>query len=206
MIRVFAGLVAISMLAGCALSEDVATVKYVPTKAEVVVDAKPVGLTVVDARTSDRNRISAKINGFGTEMAAIRSDKDVPAIVTDAFKTELEARGFHVQAGGRPITVSVNQFYNQYGAGVFSGTATADVNLTVAVGNGSGAPAFSQTYAGTAKKTILMANGSNAAETVASALNDALAKMFADPAFVATLTGKASPVVATPAAAGSPTS
>ncbi|MDZ5646202.1 YajG family lipoprotein [Nitrospirillum sp. BR 11828] len=206
MIRVFAGLIAISMLAGCALSEDVATVKYVPTKAEVVADAKPVGLTVVDARTSDRNRISAKINGFGTEMAAIRSDKDVPTIVTDAFKTELEARGFHVQAGGRPITVSINQFYNQYGAGVFSGTATADVNLTVAVGNGAGAPAFSQTYAGTAKKTILMANGSNAAETVASALNDALAKMFADPAFVATLTGKSSPVVATPAVAGSPTS
>ncbi|MDG3440964.1 YajG family lipoprotein [Nitrospirillum amazonense] len=206
MIRIVAAFAAVSMLAGCALSEDVATVKYVPTKAEVVADAKPVGLTVVDARTSDRNRISAKINGFGTEMAAIRSDKDVPTIVTDALKVELEARGFHVQAGGRPLTVSINQFYNQYGAGVFSGTANGDVNLTVSVGTGAGAPVFTQTYAGTAKKTILMANGSNAAETVASALNDALAKMFADPAFVATLTGKQSPVVAAPAAAGGPTS
>ncbi|MBB6254000.1 YajG family lipoprotein [Nitrospirillum iridis] len=203
MIRAFAALVAISMLAGCALSEDVATVKYVPTHAVAVADAKPVGLTVVDARTSDRNRISAKINGFGTEMAAIRSDKDVPSIVTDALKTELEARGFHVQAGGRPVTVSINQFYNQYGAGVFSGTATGDVNLTISVGGGA---AYSQTYAGTAKKTILMANGSNAAETVASALNDAVAKMFADPAFVATLTGKPAPVVSAPATTASPTS
>ncbi|MDE1148434.1 MAG: YajG family lipoprotein [Azospirillaceae bacterium] len=198
-------LAVVSLLGGCALSEDVATIKYAPTQAEAVAGAKPVGLTVVDGRTADRNRISAKINGFGTEMAAIRSDKDVPSVVKDALTAEFEERGFHVEAHGLAVTVTINQFYNQYGAGLMSGTANGDVNLTVAVADAGGASLFSQAYDGTVKNTIMMANGSNAAESLVGAMNDAVKKMFADPAFVATITGKKAPVTAG-ASPASPTS
>ena len=46
MIRSLAALAMFALLTGCALSEDVADVKYVPTKAAVLADAKPVSLTV----------------------------------------------------------------------------------------------------------------------------------------------------------------
>ncbi len=191
MIRTLAMLAIAAMLGGCALSEDVADVKYLPTKAALVANAQPVGLTVVDARTSDRNRISAKMNGFGMEMAAIRSTREVPDIVRDALKAEFEERGFHIEAGGRAVTVSIDRFYNQFGVGAFSGSADGDVSLTVTVADAGGAKLYTQSYAGTSKSSILMANGSNAAEAVAAALNDAIGKMFADPGFIAVITGAA---------------
>ncbi|HEX4506584.1 MAG TPA: YajG family lipoprotein [Alphaproteobacteria bacterium] len=188
MFRSLALLATIAVLGGCALTEDTVDIKYIPTKATMIADAKPVGLSVVDGRTTDRARISAKMNAYGMEMAAIRSKEDVTDVVNAALKTEFEARGFHVESSGRAVTVTVNHFYNQFGTGFFSGTATGDVNLGVTVAGPAGAPLYTGTIDGTSKMSIQMAGGSNAAESLATAIADAVTKLFADPAFVSAVT------------------
>jgi uncharacterized lipoprotein YajG len=186
--RILGLLLLVATLGGCATSEDVADIKYVPTTAAPVSNPQPVSVTSVDARSADRERISTKLNGFGMEMAAIRSTKDVPAVVSDALKTEFEERGFHVSSNGRPVTVTVNRFYNQYHTGAFSGTADGDVEIAITVTDSTGAKVYSQTYDGKSETSIMLANGSNAAASVAAALKDAVGKMFADPAFVTAIT------------------
>lgn len=188
MLRSLAAAAVALLLSGCATSEDVVDIKYIPNTASVVPAAKPVGLTVVDGRTSDRNRISAKMNGYGMEMAAIRAKQDVRDIVKDALKTEFEERGFHVESGDRAVTVTINRFYNQYETGLISGAAHGDVNLTVSVADAAGNAVYSKTYAGVVKNTVMMAGGSNAAESVAGALRDAANQMFADTTFVSAIT------------------
>lgn len=188
MIRSLAMMAMIAALSGCALTEDTVDIKYIPTNATAIPDAKPVGLTVVDGRTTDRNRISAKMNGYGMEMAAIRSKAEVTDIVNAALKTEFEARGFHVDTSGRAVTVTVNHFYNQFGTGFFSGSATGDVNLGVTVAGPAGASLYTGAIDGTSKMNIQMAGGSNAAESLANAIADAVKKLFADPAFVTAIT------------------
>jgi len=188
MFRSLAMLATIAVLGGCAFTEDTVDIKYIPTQATAIADAKPVGLTIVDARTSDRGRISAKMNGYGMEMAAIRSKQDVTDIVNAALKTEFEARGFHVESSGRAVTVTIIRFYNQFGTGFFAGSATGNVNLMVTVAGPGGTSLYAGAIDGASKMSIQLANGSNAAESLANAIADAVKKLFADPAFVTAIT------------------
>ncbi len=181
------------LLAGCATVEDTVDVRYVPTTASKMADAQPVTVTVTDGRTTDRTRISTKINGYGMEMAAIRANSDIASIVRAAAKQEFRNRGFDVDNGGRPVAITVLRFYNQYATGFFSGDAIGNVDLSVAVTDSAGAKLYDHTYNGEAKMSVQLANGSNAAESVANALRDAMAKMFADPDFLHALTESAPP-------------
>jgi uncharacterized lipoprotein YajG len=124
------------------------------------------------------------------DMASIRASRPVDEIVRSAVEAEFRQRGFSIQADGRKVQVSVNTFYNTFQTGVFAGGATGDVQLSIAVSANPGAPTFRQTYAGVSNSTIMLANGSNAAESVAKALQDALRRMFADPAFLAAVSSR----------------
>jgi uncharacterized lipoprotein len=178
----------VGALAGCATTEDTVQINYTPTSATRVANAQPVALTVVDGRTTDRSRISTKINGYGMEMAAIRSAQDVPEVVRQAAVKEFDQRGFAVEASGLGVTLTVNRLYNQYSTGLISGTAAGNADLAVAVIDKGGAKVFENSYSGVSKTNIALANGSNAADSVAIALNDAFHKMFGDEAFIASLT------------------
>ncbi|HEY1506329.1 MAG TPA: YajG family lipoprotein [Stellaceae bacterium] len=182
--KILALMVLASALAGCAFSEDIVDVSYPAPTAAPVAAAGPVGLSVLDQRTSDRARISTKINGYGMDMAAIRSNAPVPDIVRDALTAELKQRGFTVGAGGPPITVGVERFYNTFDFGFASGTAKAQVDLAVTVGAANGGSGFAQKYSGTAEESVMAASGSNAAETLSKALADAIQKMFNDNNFL----------------------
>jgi uncharacterized lipoprotein YajG len=188
MIRSFASVAMLALLSGCAFTEDSVDIKYIPTTASAMADAKPIGLTVIDGRLSDRNRISAKENGYGMEMAPIRSKADITDVVKAALKTEFEERGFHIDGGGRAVSVTITRFYNQFSVGLVSGSAAGEVDLTVTVSDEAGKQLYSTTYGGASKNSVLMADGSNAAASIAAALKDASIKMFADPAFVAAIT------------------
>ncbi len=177
-----------SALAGCATTEDIVQIKYAPTSASRIADARPVALTVVDGRTADRTRISTKINGYGMEMAAIRSAQDVSDVVREAAAKEFQQRGFNIEASGLAVTLTVTRFYNQYSTGLLSGSADGTVDLTVSISDRAGGQIYQNTYAGASNMQIALANGSNAAESVANALNSAFHKMFGDPAFIAVLT------------------
>lgn len=176
-------------LAGCAFTEDVADVAYTPTPAGALAGAGPIGTDVADGRTSNRLRISMKINGYGMDAASIRSSKPVPDIVREALQTEFTERGFSLSGKSPMVTVTIQKFYNSFSAGVFAGNATGDVELGVSVA-GAGTAAFQQTYTGSSNATIMLANGSNAAKSVSAALQDAIRRMFADPAFVAAVTAR----------------
>jgi uncharacterized lipoprotein YajG len=189
MIRILAVIIGVSLLAGCATTEAVVPISYTAAAAEPVQGAGAVKLVVNDGRTIDRKRISTKINSYGVNMGVIRSETDVSDVVRDALKAELEQRGFRIDASGRVMTAEIQRFYNEYESGAFAGTAKGDVELTVTVTEASGAPLFSHPYKGSSEEAVFIANGSNAAESVAKALKDAIDKMFADPEFRQSLTG-----------------
>jgi uncharacterized lipoprotein YajG len=191
-------LVCAVFLSGCALSEDVVSIPYTAqggpqTGAGIVVTAD-----VVDARIDDRNRVSVKVNGYGMEMAAIRADRAVTAILNDALTAELKSRGYTVQPGGNTVRIAVKKFFNAFKVGIFSGDANADVQLAVTVTAADGRQVYQRDINVVGNvANIQLASGSNAAEALADGMKRAFAMLFADPAFIAAL----APAGASPAPA-----
>jgi uncharacterized lipoprotein YajG len=179
--RILAALVLASVLAGCAWTDDAVTIPYKASAAAPIAQAGAVTLVVVDGRTSDRDRISTKVNGYGMNMGAVRSTTSVPDVVREAFEAELKQRGFRLDSGGRVITLTINRFYHDFG----TGTRIDDVVLAVTVADASGSQLFTRVYKGKdpSPALVYLADGSNAAEFVAAALAEAISKMFADPEF-----------------------
>lgn len=205
MIRACILIALVALLGGCATTESSVTVPYAAASpASDIGHGQAIALKTLDARTADRMRISTKINGFGMEMAAIRSARPVTDIVQDALAAEFQARGFHIGAAGCPVTVSVDRFYNQFHTGAFAGTADGTAALMVTVADPTGSKLFSKTYNGVSQETIELANGSNAALAVSAALKDAVNKLFADPSFLRALASQAT--IPAAQATGKPTS
>jgi len=182
-------------LSGCATVEDVVPVNYTAQGGPMTGAGIKVMTEVVDARDTDRGRISSKINGFGQELAAIRANREVSAIVKDAFDAELKSRGYAVENAGPKATIAVTRFYNAFKVGAFSGSANADVRFTasVALANGNVVYRRDIAVAGTAGD-ILLADGSNAAESLSDGMKKAFAMIFADEKFIAALRGEGAPV------------
>jgi uncharacterized lipoprotein len=170
-------------LSGCATVEDVVPVAYTAQGGAQTGAGIKVATEVVDARDMDRGRISTKINGFGQQLAAIRSDREVTAIVKDAFDAELKGRGYAVENGGPKAT--------------FSGDANADVQFTASVVLGNGSVLYRRDFAVTGTEAnILLANGTNAAASLSDGMKKAFAAIFSDEKFVAALHGQGTPVAA----------
>ena len=133
-------------LSACALTEDTVNIQYHPMTAISAVPGAPsvvIAVAVLDARTEHRDRVSVKKNGYGMEMAAIRSDRDVPQIVKESIETELKARGFRVGDSAAQAKVDLIAFYNDFKIGFFSGDAVAQVSFNVQViGAGRHDPLF----------------------------------------------------------------
>ncbi len=176
-------------VSACATSEDVVPIPYTASSAARVAGAESITVSVAstDARTENRARIGAQVNGYGMEMAAIRSETEVTQIVQDAIAAELAQRGYSVGTTGARVNASVETFYNKFTTGLLAGKSTADVALTVTVTGRSGTEVYSRRVAGQAERTVQIANGGNAARTLSEALNTALTELMADPAFTAAL-------------------
>lgn len=176
-------------LTACATTEETVSVPYAAASASPTPGAEAVTVTVVgqDARTTNRGRISTKINGYGMEMAAIRSGRDVGAIVQDALSSELKAHGYVIAPGGPTVKAAVETFYADFGVGVLSGSAKGDVRLNVTVNDPAGAERYRGSVEGASKKSVQLASGKNAAAALSDALADALRKLFGDAAFLAAL-------------------
>jgi uncharacterized lipoprotein YajG len=183
MFRILTALVSAITLVGCAFSDDVVAIRYEPSGKTEVAQAGLVSVLVDDGRTIDRNRISTKIGGYGEKLGAVRSATPIVDVVRAALQVEFERRGYRVEPGGRTVSATIKRFYNDYTLGVVGGGERGEVELTVAIGDPSGDKLFVQPYAGIWQNQVLMTNASNAAESVALALRDALDKMFADPGF-----------------------
>ena len=182
-------------LSGCATVEDVVPVNYTAQGGAETGAGIKVVTEVVDARTTDRARISTKINGYGQELAAIRPDREVSAIIKDAFDAELKSRGYALDAGGPKATISVKRFYSNFKLGVFSGDANADVQLAASVTLPNGTVVYERDFEVTGTEAnIQFASGLNAARALSDGLKNAFAAIFADEKFVAALRGQGTPV------------
>jgi len=184
-----AALVAALAVSACATSEDVVPVPYAVSTAARVPGAESIRVTVVgtDARTENRARIGVQINGYGMDMAAIRSTEEVSEIVRSAIAAELGQRGYTVGDGGARVNASVETFYNEFSTGMVSGKSTANVAMTVTVTSRAGAEVYSRRVTGAAERSVQLANGGNAATTLSRALSEATGTLMADPAFTAAL-------------------
>lgn len=176
----------------CATTEETVPVGYVPAPASAQPGAEAIQVTVtaVDARTTNRARISTKINGYGMEMAPIRAQGEVADIVRDALSAEFKQRGYKLATGGPKVEAKVTTFYSQYGVGILAGKAIAKVDLTVTVTSPSGVEAYSRVLNGKAEKSVQIFNGKNAAATLSAALADDFKTLFADEAFIKALSAQ----------------
>jgi uncharacterized lipoprotein len=195
--RFFSAVACVIALSGCATVEDIVPVPYTAQGGTQSGAGIKVSTAVVDARTLDRARISTKINGFGQELAAIRSNRDVTAIVKDAFEAELRSRGYALESGGPIATISVKRFYSSFKQGVFSGEADADVQLSAAVASPDGTVRYQRDIMVTGVESgIQLANGTNAAASLSDGLKKAFAAIFSDESFLASLRTQGVPVAA----------
>lgn len=202
-----AAVVAVALsLSACALTEDEITLAYIPppgaATAAAGAEAVTVAVSAVDERMQYQDRVSSKKNGYGMEMAAIRSTNSPIELLKSALEQEIATHGFKVGGGGASVTAKVLRFYNDYKTGMFSGDAVADISLNLEVKDTAGAVVYSRALQSQgALKNIQLANGSNAKTALEMALTNAVAQLRADAAFfnaLAATTAKA--------AGGKPTS
>lgn len=182
---------AVFALGACALTEDVVPVNYaVQTPNQSIgADGKAFKIEVADNRGVYRGQIGAKVNGWGQEMAAIRSTVPVQEIVRNALADELKARHITVDdKQARRLEVSITAMHNNFKVGFASGTARGITALTVNVVSADGVSRYSGTVSEIYEETdIVLATGENAAKAVAGALAKAIKALFDKPEFVAAL-------------------
>ena len=179
----------VSLCGGCALTTATIDVPYQSASGTVapVAGASNVSVDVAttDGRTTYRDRVSSKKNGYGMEMAAIVASNDLPTSITDAFKQELSARGFKIGPQGAGVRVEMVRFYNDFKTGFFSGDAVATVAFNVKVVAPSGSIAFSKYYEGTGTEpNIALAGGDNARAALIKAFTASVSNVVSDPDFI----------------------
>jgi uncharacterized lipoprotein YajG len=171
-------------LSGCATQEDVVPVPYKVHGGAQTGAGHAVALTVTDARTQDRTKIANKSNAYGMEMAAIRADRAVTAIVQDAFEAELKSRGFSIGGGGANASVAINRFYTTFQAQ----GAMGDVKLHVSVTPAGGAEIYDREIDVMGiEPSVFWTVGNNASAALSDGMSKAFDVLFSDPAFLAAL-------------------
>lgn len=202
--RNISGLIlAMFLLSGCALTVDQIEIPYEGRpNLTVVPDANEVAVSVVgeDRRTVYKDRVGAKKNGYGMEMASIVATNDISKTFADAVKFELENLGFRIAEGGKRVKVDLIRFYNDFKMGVFAGDAVADGLIGITVSDEAGVTTFSRPYeGGKIEPNIQLATGSNARKALTGAMADIVGKIAQDKDFHAALLRREKP-------AGSPSS
>jgi uncharacterized lipoprotein len=207
-------LLALAVLAGCALTPGQVDVAYTPAASTAaptrVTGAETAAVrVVVDDQRPSKTIVGHKMNGFGMETAAITSNVDVPkTTLQSAIESELTSRGFTIADSGVPVDITLTKFESHFRAGMWSGTAAAEVVMNVAVKGGKGSIVYTKLIdAEGINKPIEMYSPANAQIALDRALQNAVADLFADNNFVAALEtagqGAPSAVRAGPAEAAS---
>jgi len=144
-----------------------------------------VALVVTDKRPTQV--VGQKINGLGMKTAEIVSNTDVPGTLRSAFEAELNSRGFTEGAGGNVVSVTLNNFENQFTIGFFSGEATATIGMQVNVNRPDGSLAYDKYVIGQSKDWVEITGEDNAGRELNAAMQDGVSKVFSDSAFIDSL-------------------
>lgn len=179
------------LTAACALERDYVDVRYgnarfatpVPGAAAVSVAVDP-----RDGRTTRRDRVSTKLNGYGVEMAPIIANNDVVAETGAAIRSELQRAGFRVDGGDARIDLEVLRFYNEFRTGFWAGRAQAEVQVNLRLFDRNGAQLYSRVYTVQGEvPSLQLATGSNAVIALQNAMERLIAEVMGDQAFIAAL-------------------
>jgi uncharacterized lipoprotein len=142
-----------------------------------------IALAATDGRTTYRDRVSTKKNGYGMEMAPIVASNDIAQSVAAAIQQELTAEGYKIGPGHARIEIEVVKFYNDFKPGFFSGDAVADVALNVKVVAASGELIYAKYYdGGGTEPNIMMYGGDNARAALIKAFGNTIHSVVSDPA------------------------
>jgi len=191
--RWVAASMAMLALSACALTEDVVKLEYRPSNAPALDGAAgiPLQVAVSDHRAGNRDRVSVKKNGYGMEMAGIRSDQPITDLIRTAIEQELRSRGFAIDKGAL-VDVQITRLWNDFKNGFLSGDAVADVAFTVKVSSASGAVVFSRSIVAQGQENnIQLAGGDNAKLALDRGIQSAIGMLLADREFLAALLGSA---------------
>jgi uncharacterized lipoprotein YajG len=184
MLRYIFLIVIVFVFTGCALTEDKIDIPYQGrANITVVQGADKVNVEVKneDKRTVFKDRVGAKKNGYGMEMAKIVPSNDVAKTFSDAVLFELENLGFKNGTGGKIVKVELIRFYNDFKMGFFAGDAVADGLVNIVVTNGKNEVIFSKSYeGGGVYPNIQLALGENAREALIKAMTDIIGKVAQD--------------------------
>ncbi len=173
---------------GCALITSTIDIPYQPVSSAAPVPgaaADTVAVSAVDMRTTYRDRVGTKKNGYGMEMAAIVPAVDPTVSLTDAFDQELKARGFRIGPGGASVKIELIRFYNDHKVGFFSADAVANVAFNVRVSGPDGKSAFSKFYEGDGTEANNLTVGAdNARAALIKAFAAGVNSAVSDPDFI----------------------
>jgi uncharacterized lipoprotein YajG len=180
-------MVAVGSLSGCALTQDHIGLTYVRQQnVEKIQGAEAVKakVLVTDGRAI-KDKVSAKKNGYGMEMASIIATNDVSYLFKTAIEDELSSRGFTLAEGNLVVGVEVGKFYNDFKIGFWAGDAVAELAMNIQVTTKEGTIVFVKSIAAEGKNAnIQLCTGSNAKTALDLALKEGVAKLFADKTFM----------------------
>lgn len=173
---------------GCAFTTGHVDLAYQPTTQTTrLATPESPRATVVVTDKRPTQVVGQKINGFGMKTADIVSNSDVPGTLKSAFETELNSRGFTEGAGGNVISVSLNNFENQFTLGFFSGESTATIGMQVTIKHPDGSVAYDKYVTGQSKDWVEITGEGNAERVLNAAMQDGVSKVFSDSAFIDSL-------------------
>jgi uncharacterized lipoprotein YajG len=183
-----------AMTSACALTTETIDVPYQstgPIPSVAGASADTVSVAATDGRTTYRDRVSTKKNGYGMEMAPIVASNDIPQTVAGAIQQEFTAEGYKIGPGHAQLTVEVVKFYNDFKTGFFSGDANAEVALNVKVVAPGNQLIYAKFYDASGNEpNVMMFDGDNARAALIKALGNAIQSVVSDPALQQAL-GKA---------------
>jgi len=203
--RVAAGRHAISALKGglliaaalflsqCIPSRRVNVAYQAPLRAAKEVDPKlpPVEISVLDKRPTPV--VGHPIGAFGEKEGVIISESRAPAALKTAFEIELRSEGFRIGPGGNNLMVALSFFQSQYLHPLFRTQAVASIGLEVTVRRPDQTIAYNEFIVGQSEQdaeTHFESGEEWASDVLNAAMNDAVDKTMADPAFLEALKTK----------------
>jgi uncharacterized lipoprotein YajG len=145
-------------------------------------DREPVKIEAVDARLI-RNRVG---QWFTNDPVAITATNDPVPVLKRAVEDELVNRGFRLSDKGIVLAVQLEKLYGTLSASDWAGQAkdsTATAEISVRIKKSDGTILYSTAATGQAEKPKLTSKA-DATALFADALQDCLARLFANPSFV----------------------
>ena len=187
---VLGGIGLLALLTGCAFTTDHIVITYTPDQNVAKIQgAEAVNLKIefIDARTT-KNQVGSKKNGYGMETAPIVATNDMAILFSDVIQTELKSRGFIIGNGPVQVIIELTKFYCDFKVGMWSGSAVAEVSMSVQVKKPDGNIGFVKTITGNGmRKGCQLASGKNAKAALDQAMKDAVLKLVNDKDFLAAL-------------------